>query len=218
MPDIFLLSQINEEFDGITYLPIFDIEFIPYSYDFSSYDGLIITSKNGVYSICKDDSFSTIPIYAIADKTATIIKQYGGDVVYTGKSGHGDDFANELLSIGKGKKFLYIRAKKVVSNLVEILNKNDIVCDELITYQTICKKYDKVKQPSKGSFIIFSSPSTINCFLNNFSWDSSYTAITIGKTTAKYLKEDMKFYISNQTTIKSCVELAIQKAKEKETI
>ena len=58
-------------------------------------------------------------------------------------------------------------------------------------YNTKCKqKINKI--PEKNSIIIFSSPSTIKCFLNNFKWDSSYKAISIGKTTAKYFPDFIK--------------------------
>ena len=74
-------------------------------------------------------------------------------------------------------------------------------------YNTKCKqKINKI--PEKNSIIIFSSPSTIKCFLNNFKWDSSYKAISIGKTTAKYFPDFIKPIISDNTSLASCVQKA----------
>ena len=205
---IYLLSQKDIQYKDVEFLPIFEIKYIDFDIDFSSYDGLIFTSKNGIYSLQYNTKWQNIPSYAIATKTAKILKQYNSNVVYTGKSGHGDDFANELIDILQNKKVLYIRAKKVVSNLVNILNNNGVICDELISYETSCVYYDKIKQPPKGSVIVFTSPSTIKCFFNNFEWDSSYKAVSIGKTTAKYLPKNIVSYISNTTSIESCITLA----------
>lgn len=210
MSNIYLLSNENILNENIINLPIFDIKYLDFNIDLTQYDGLIFTSKNAVYSMKNNNIWTTIPSYAIAKKTAKIIKQNSDNVIYTGDSGHGDDFANELISLLKNKKVLYIRAKKVVSNLVDILNKNGVICDELITYETVCKDYDKSFKPNKNAIIIFSSPSTIKCFFNSFQWDKSYLAIAIGKTTAKYFPKDINYKIADTTSLQSCIELAKQ--------
>ena len=203
--DIYLLSNVKSNDLDIKNLNIFDISFIKYNINFTKYDALLFTSKNAIYSLDKDDTWKNIPSYAISKKTAKILNNYNSNLVYTGTSGYGDDFANELIPNLKDKKILYIRAKKVVSNLVNILNKNNILCDEIITYETICKNYDIKNKPAKNSIIIFSSPSTIKCFLNNFAWDDSYFAIVIGQTTAKYLPANINYKIANETSIESCI-------------
>lgn len=208
MKNIYLLSKDTKEYENVKYLTIFDIINISFDIDFSKYDALIFTSKNAIYSLENNTSWKDVPSYAIAPKTAQILKQYNSNLKYTGKSGHGDDFAKELIPIVKNKKLLYIRAKKVVSNLVNILNENNILCDELISYETSCKYYEQKEKPLINSIIIFTSPSTIKCFLNNFTWDDSYIAVCIGKTTSKYLPKEIKYYISEKTSIESCISLA----------
>ena len=77
------------------------------------------------------DSFNKdwkkIPSFVIAPKTASIIEKLGGNVVFTGVTSHGNEFAEELITLLKNKKVLYIKALKTVSNLVEILKSNDIL-------------------------------------------------------------------------------------------
>jgi len=206
--NIYLLSDIkNLDFD-IKSLSIFDINFLEYDIDFNSYDALIFTSKNAIYSIKDDESWKNVPSYAISNKTAKVLKEANSNLEYIGVSGHGDEFAKELIPILENKKVLYIRAKKVVSNLHKILNKNNILCEELVTYETKCINYSIDKKPTKNSIIIFSSPSTIECFLSNFTWDDSYLAVVIGKTTAKYLPSNINYKIAEETSIESCIKMA----------
>lgn len=206
MNKIYLLN--NQKFEGVENLEIFKIEFIPSFVDIKKYDALIFTSKNAIYSL---DSFNndwkTIPSCAIALKTADIIKQKGGNLFFTGKSSHGNEFAKELIPILKNKKVLYVRALKVVSNLVEILKEENIDIEELVTYKTVCNK-DLDLNISDNSTIIFTSPSTINCFFKKYTWNDTLKAIVIGKTTAKYLPKDVKYQISAKTSIQECIKLA----------
>ena len=206
--DIFILS--DKKMDGVNNLPTFMINFLPSNnINISSYDGLIFTSKNGILSI---DSFNKdwkdVPSYAISHKTAQTITEYNGILQYTGKNGHGNKFAYELIPLLKDKKILYIKPKNVVSKLVKTLLKNDIECDELITYETICKTYSMDNKPPKKSIIILSSPSTLNCFLDIFGWDESYTAIAIGKTTTKFIPEYIQYKVSPNTSLEACITLA----------
>ena len=56
--------------------------------------------------------------------------------------------------------------------------------------------------------IIFSSPSSVECFFKNYTWDESYKAVVIGKTTAKYLPSNVEYIISKETSIDVCIKLA----------
>jgi uroporphyrinogen-III synthase len=92
--------------------------------------------------------------------------------------------------------------------LVEILKENGIVLDELVAYKTSCKKSTKVLEDN--SIFIFTSPSSVECFFNQYSWKDSYKAIVIGKTTAVYLPKEVEYTISSTTSVDECVNLAKQ--------
>ena len=184
MSKIYLLNNIP--FDGVENLEVFKIKFIPSVININEYDALIFTSKNAIYSL---DSFNNewknIDSYAIAPKTASIINEYGGKVKFIGKSSHGNDFAKELTPLLKNKKCLYIRAEKVVSKLCQVL-KNDKICiDELVTYRTVCNVDSLDTKIENNSTIVFTSPSSVNCFLKKYKWNNTLRAVVIGKTTAK---------------------------------
>jgi uroporphyrinogen-III synthase len=179
--------------------------------DLDSYDGIIFTSKSGIKSLNKMTSqWKQIPAYVIAPQTAKTLKWEGGKLEYVGKHKHGDEFAKELIPMLQGKKILYVSGKKTVSNLVDILNSNGVQCDQKVIYETLCKEYPNKIQLPKKSIIIFSSPSTIECFLKNAHWDDSFTAISIGETTAQYFPEYIKPIISENTSLDGCVQKALQ--------
>ncbi len=207
MPKIYLLS--NQKYPNVENLEVFQIEYIKSNIDLSTYDALIFTSKNAIYSL---DSFNKnwkkIDSFAIAPKTANIIKEMGGKVVFTGITSHGDEFAQELITLLKNKKVLYIKALKTVSNLVEILKENDVLIDELVTYKTSFKKSNIPLEDN--SIFIFTSPSSVECFFSQYKWKDNYKAIVIGKTTAKYLPKEVHYTISSETSIDECINLAQQ--------
>jgi uroporphyrinogen-III synthase len=170
---------------------------------------LIFTSKNAIYSINTfNDNWKDIPSFAIAQQTAKIIKKYNANLVFTGETNHGDSFALEIKKLLKNKKVLYLRGSKVVSDLTNILHRFDILCDDIVVYESKCIKISKKISLEKDAIIIFSSPSTIKCFLKNYSWDKSYKAISIGKTTARYFPKYINPIISDDTSLKACVKKA----------
>jgi len=205
--NIYLIS--NKEYEGITSINVFDISYIRKDIEINKYDALIYTSKNAIYSV---DSFNkdwkNINSYAIAKQTANVINELNGKLVFTGKKSHGNDFAEELVPLLKNKIVLYLRAKKTVSNLTEILRDNNIKIDEEIVYETVCKHNLQNKHFENDSIFIFTSPSSYDCFLENFSWNETFTAIAIGKTTAKNFNQKIKYLISEETSINACIKLA----------
>ncbi len=204
-----IYSLNNLKFDDVINIDLFAIEYIKSDINILDYDALIFTSKNGIYSI---DSFNNdwkkVPSYAIAPKTADVISNSNGKLVFTGITSHGNDFAEELIPLLKGKKVLYVRALKTVSKLVEILKNKNIDIDELVAYKTSCKQ--SFLKLENNSVIIFSSPSSVDCFFKNYQWHNSYKAVVIGKTTAKYLPENINYILSSKTSIEECINLAKQ--------
>lgn len=208
MNNIYILS--DKKVEGAINLPVFEIEFIPQNINLKQYDAIIFTSKNGIYSI---DSFNkdwqTIPSYAIAPLTADVIKEYGGNLVYTSTQSYGDDFAQELIPILKDKKVIFLRAQKVISNLDGILRDANIDIIDIPIYKTVIKKsIDKSLKPAKNSTIIFSSPSTIDGFFTHFSWDDSYKAVAIGRVTKAHLPSYIHCDVAPKPSLPGCVEFA----------
>ncbi len=201
---------LNDKFyEGATNLPLLEIRFLNKKIDILNYDTIIFTSKNGVEAINRiTNLWKNLNIYSIGRATTKKVESFGLKVTYTAKNSYGDIFAKEIAEELKDKRVIYIRPERVVSNFSEILRERGVNIDEVILYKTLCKRYSKDKRPKKNSTIIFSSPSTIECFFKSFSWDKSYQAVVIGKKTAKYMPKNISYIISSQQDINYCIKLA----------
>lgn len=207
MSKIYLLN--SDTYEGITTLQTIKINLLPKEINLDDFDALIFTSKNGVKAIDKlNKEWINKEIYSIGQGTSKEIKKHNANLVYTAKNSYGDSFAQEIKQKLKGKKVLFLRAKVVTSKLNQILLNEGIDLKEEIVYETVCADYSAKHSPQSDSIIIFTSPSTIKCFLKNFKWQESYRAICIGTVTAKSMPSNIRYDISEKQTIPSCIELA----------
>jgi uroporphyrinogen-III synthase len=198
---IYLLN--NQKFDGVKNLPVIEIEYKNIDINFDV-DYLLFTSKNGVIAVDKiSDEWKNIPAICIGKPTANVVVKLGGKVEYIAKSSYGDDLAKEIITNFSPSKIVFLRAKKVLSNIVEILKENNFDVIEKIVYETKCKTIDFI--PEKGIFI-FTSPSTVKCFLSQIEWKKEYKAIAIGTRTASAFP--YKIEVSDIQTIDNCIKIA----------
>jgi len=204
---IYLLSESS--FEGVVNLPLIKSTCNDIDVDLSAYDALIFTSKNGVRAIDKiNQNWKEISSYAIGKPTADEVDRLDGSLEFIAKSSYGDDFANELKVVLKGKKVLFLRAKIVLSNLEGILRDEGIDINSIAVYDTTCNDELKPKNLKKKSIIIFTSPSTIECFFKYFQWDDTNIAVCIGSKTLSLLPKYITSHMSKEQTIISCIELA----------
>jgi uroporphyrinogen-III synthase len=210
---IYILSE--KKYKDASNLPVILIKYISKNIELSSYDALIFSSKNGVIAIDKlTDSWKNIPSYSIGSGTSKEIENRGGKIVYEAKSSYGDDFASEIKERLSGKKALFLRAKVVTSSLNSILKDAGVLLDEEIVYETVCAECNSLTTPTENSFIIFSSPSTIECFFRCFEWKDSYTAVVIGTKTASFMPKEIPFVMAPSQTIPSCIKLSKNLSKK----
>lgn len=209
----YLLSPSKH--DGVENLPMIEFETTSTKIDLKNIDLLLFTSKQAVITIDSiDKEWHTIPSIAIGSETKNTILELGGNVAYEASKSYGDKLAQDIIENFSDKTILYLRPEIVSSNIAKILLDANINILEQIIYKTKCIKYDISLKPPKNSIIIATSPSTMNCFMQNFGWCKSYMVVAIGKTTAATLDNNINFVISNKPTINSC----IKKANELEKI
>ena len=202
---IYILT--DEKYEGVLNYPVIKINFLSPSISFDGIDFLIFTSKNGVRAVDRvNKEWKKIPSFAIGKATAKEIEKYGGKIEYIAKSAYGDEFAKEIIEKYKNKTFLFLRAKKIISPINEIFKNSTNILKEIIVYETVCNKPNK--KLIKPSTVIFSSPSTVECFakINNF---DNIKAIAIGKKTKKALLNYINDILMPETpSIKECIHLA----------
>jgi len=198
---IYLLN--NQKYDGVENLPVIEIEYKNIEIDFDV-DYLLFTSKNGVSGVDKiSEKWKNIPAICIGNPTANKVIELGGKVEYIANSSYGDDLAKEIIQNFQPSKILFLKAKKVLSKIVDILKSHNFEVIEKVVYETKCKKIDFI--PKEGIFI-FTSPSTIKCFLAQTNWKPSYKAVAIGKRTASAFEDEI--IISPIQTIENCIKIA----------
>ena len=204
---IYLLSPTPKS--GVWHLPMIKFETISQDIEFNKFDGLIITSKQGVVALDEIScgKWKTLPVAAIGESTAKEVEKRGGEVIFIASSAYGDILAYELALNFKGFRWLYPRPKVVVSKIASDLRSYGVEVEEKVIYETSCVKYDHSSKPCSGAILIFTSPSIVKCFFENFSWDSSYKAVAIGKKTAFAFPDYVKPEISPATSIERAIQL-----------
>jgi uroporphyrinogen-III synthase len=208
---IYLLSPTPR--DEAIALPMIDFTTTAGSIDFSDCDTLMFTSKQAVITADKISSdWKNYPCIAIGKATKKQIEILGGKVIYCPEYFYAETLNQDIAKFFKNKKLLYLRPKEVSFDSKSFLEKEGITLHEQIIYETSCIQYGFRKKPVAGSIIIFTSPSTIHCFLKSFEWDKSYIAVVIGNATKVHLPPHAEYVVADEPLISAC----ILKAKELE--
>ena len=206
---IYLLSPLPKE--GTIHLPMIHFSLLPSTIDFSKCDTLMFTSKQAVKSAeALNPEWKKYPCLAIGTATAKEIESLGGKVVYQPKSFYSETLSQDIITKFQDKKILYLRPKEVSFDSKNFLAKAGLTLHEQIIYETSCICYEKKEKPVKNAIIIFTSPSTIHCFLKNFEWDESYTAVVIGEATKVHLPTHARYEVSDRPLIEGCITKASQ--------
>ncbi len=179
-----------------------DFDFFQPTIDFSNYDYLVLTSKKAVDALqfYKKEDYINIPALCISRFTAEYYESFGGKVLEVG-DGIGSNLQRIIDTYPKEKKWLYLRAKIIAGEGLHV--------EQAIVYESRCS--DEIlnfKLEDKDGVLIFTSPSSVECFLKNNSLHVEQKIIVIGTTTAKALPTNTKYKISDKTSIESCVKLA----------
>ena len=184
------------------------ITFLKPSIDFSKYDYLIITSKQTSKALKQYEKKSYIdkPGLCVSVASAKSYEELGAKVLDIG-GGYGDNLVKKIKNFPKDTKWLYLRAKVVASDFVQRCQNDGYKIDEAIVYESDCSQEILDVKVEDNATLIFTSPSSLKCFLKNSDIKETNNIIVIGTTTAKALPKGIKYVISTQTTIESCMNL-----------
>jgi uroporphyrinogen-III synthase len=178
--------------------------------DFSKYDYLIVTSKQTSKALKQYEKSQYIDKKALCVSVASAqsYEDLGAKVLDIG-GGYGDNLVDKIKSYPKETNWLYLRAKVVASDFVSLCQKDGYNVDEAIVYESDCSQEILDVKVEDEVTLIFTSPSSLKCFLKNSTLKKTHTIIVIGKTTAKALPKGLKYTISQETTIESCIKLTL---------
>lgn len=205
--NIYLFS--TSSYPDTIHINSLDTTFFKPEIDFSQYDYLIVTSKQIAKALQQYDkaSYIDIPALCVSAQSAKSFESIGGKILQVGE-GYGDNLSKVIQTYPKEKRWLYLRAKEVASSFVKESKSEGYTIDETIVYETACSSEIQKSKPENDAILIFTSPSSVKCFLENHSLYNTQKIIVIGKTTAKALPPQVEFIISQETTIASCVKIA----------
>lgn len=190
-------------------LPMIRFSRVADTIDFNDCDTLMFTSKQAVVTADAIDlRWKKYPSIAIGGATKKQIEMLGGKVLYHPESYYGSVLSRDIISQFSERKILYLRPREISFDSKEFLQKAGIVLREQIIYETGCIAYGEEGKPARNAIVIFTSPSTIHCFLRNFRWDPSYTAVVIGKATLAHLPEKAHYAVADKPLISACIEKA----------
>lgn len=188
-----------------------DIKLLKPNIDFSKYDYLIITSKQACEALKQYDKEKYINKKAlcVSAQSALSFESLGGKVLDIG-NGYGDNFIDKIKGFEKNTRWLYLRAKVVASDFYVTSKNEGYHIDEKIVYSSECSKEILETDVKDNSILIFTSPSSIECFLKHNTINKNFKVIVIGKTTATSVPLGVECYVSEKTSIQSCMELAFK--------
>ncbi len=202
------LFSVSSHPDAI-HINSLSVTFFKPDIDFKNVDYLILTSKQAVKALKQypKEDFLDKKALCISKATAAAYEAMGGEVLQTGR-GYGDTLADAIASYPKETRWLYLRAEVVASNFAEQLRSQGYSIDEAVVYKSECSQEILQAEVPKEAILIFTSPSSVNCYLQTHSLYSSQKIIVIGKTTKKALPNGMSSILSPNTTIESCIQIA----------
>ncbi|SMP88531.1 uroporphyrinogen-III synthase [Epsilonproteobacteria bacterium SCGC AD-311-C15] len=186
-----------------------DIAFLKPDINFSKYDYFIITSKQASEALKQYEKSEYLEKKAlcVSKQSAISYEELGGVILDIG-GGYGDNLVEKIKEYPKEIKWLYLRAETVASDFVFTCKENGYTIDEAIVYKSECSQDILHAGIEENSVLIFTSPSSVECFLKNHTISTLAKVIVIGKTTAKALPKEIKYIVSDDTTIQSCINIA----------
>ncbi|MGB5966172.1 MAG: uroporphyrinogen-III synthase [Sulfurimonadaceae bacterium] len=203
---VFLFSKTSHP--DVTHIPILKTLFLQPTINFDDYDAIVLTSKQAVLALEKiSPKWRKIPALSIASKTEEMVKNAGGTLLERG-NGYGDSLDDIIVRKYASLRWLYPRPKVVASNFKERVKERGIVMDDVIVYETSCNTVCRDIELPDDAILIFTSPFTIECFLELNEFKESYQVIAIGTTTAKALPDNVKYFMPDEANVNACVQLA----------
>ncbi len=192
--------------EGLIHVPVLSIHFLTPLINFVDYDGIIVTSKQGALALKHySPDWGRVHVVCVGEATAHAMKQLGA-VHVTIADGYGDTIFDAIKTNQQQKKWLYCRPKMIASSWPARAREEGMIIDEVILYETACNEEMEESEIADNGVLIFTSPSSIECFLKHYELLPTHSIVVIGTTTQKALPFGIPSTLSERTSVESCVE------------
>ena len=202
--NIFLFSKTS--YSDVNHIPILRTSYLQPLIDFSSYDYIVATSKEVFFALDKIGPWKHLNVLAISESTALAAKEHGAGILDIAQ-GQGKDIVELIKKKYSGLKGVYPHASVVAFDVKNTLAKLGISIDSFIVYETSCSEHKPVELPP-DAVCIFTSPSSIECFMKVYEFLPSYRVVCIGETTRSALPDGIDSFVSEIPSIKSTITCA----------
>ena len=206
MRPIYLISKTP--YKGVIHIPILTITFLTPTIDFSHYNGIILTSKQSLIALQHYTfSWDKLQCICVSEPTAEAARKTGAHNLYVG-NGYGQSIPEVMKRESLEGRWLYLRPKVIASEWVDVARSNGIMIDEAVVYETTCNQEASGVHIEENGVLIFTSPSSIECFSQWYKILPTHSVVAIGKTTAKLFETAKEVHISPEASIPSAIKLA----------
>lgn len=203
---IYLFSKTSHP--DVVHVPILATEFLSPTIDLTQYDAIVLTSKQAISALERiTQAWRELEVLSVAGPTAKMAEDAGAKVIDVG-NGYGDSLADIIIQAHAQKRWLYPRPEVVASDFSDVVRAAGVSLDDVIVYKTSCDLEAAKRVIEEEAVLIFTSPSAIECFLRSHTFTSAQKVVVIGKTTEAALPDDVRAYVSEKTSVESCVRLA----------
>ncbi len=180
-----------------------EITFFKPSIDFLQYDYFIITSKQAVKALEQYEKTKYKKAICISNQTAKRYEEIGGSLLEIG-GGYGDSIKEVIKKYSKSTKWLYLRAEVVASHFVQESKKEGFKIDEIVLYESRCSEEILNVEIQNDAVLIFTSPSSVECYKKNHTFTLANKVVVIGESTAKKLPFNVTYEVAKEPSIDSC--------------
>ena len=186
-----------------------DITFFTPKVNFGAYDYFIITSKQSIEGLKNYPILTLLPALCVSKKTAMAYEKIDGKILDTG-NGYGKSLIEKVAQYPKEKRWLYLRAEIVASDFISTCRDDGHDIDELVLYKSECSKNFSHVEIKQDAVLIFTSPSSVRCFLEHQVFYNEQKVVVIGRTTAQALPKDIVYSECEKSCIDNCIEMALK--------
>ena len=199
-------AELITTFDGVPFqTPLLKINCVSFSeqikhhLELNKYSWIFFTSKNGVDCFFRQGiSVANCRIAAVGPKTQQAIEAYGYHVDFIPSVYHAKTMAQEFLEMYEDAgTILFVRGNLSRDVLLEEFTKANREYECVVVYETVPNQAGKQQlqhtlQTEQIDYITFTSPSTIDAFIELTNEDKTNyesTVVCIGTTTEQKAKE-----------------------------
>lgn len=199
------------------------------------YRWVFFTSANAVHCFCQNERYTKQLAYChiavVGDKTKKAVEQYGLHVHFMPTVFNAETMAHQFhTKIGTKEAILFVRGNMTTGTLEQFFTTYNYHVDQVIVYENKPNEQAKQNLLQQTSnylfdFITFTSPSTVETFMNFHPYyKKTVPIICIGTTTAKKAKQ-LGFhpvYSANPFTLEGMIQtmeaICIKEEKGNESI